>query len=82
MRAAIQSAREWANPNPIVTTANESQENVPIGTVVEFLTNEIAKQKSAPEDFLDQWNDNHQPQESGRRSLSSRRLAGRKRLRD
>jgi hypothetical protein len=31
---------------------------------VEFLVDEIAKQESAPEDFLDQWNDNDQPQKT------------------
>ena len=31
---------------------------------VEFFVKKIAKQESAPEDFLDQWNDNDQPQKT------------------
>lgn len=34
------------------------------GYFVESFTCEIAKQESAPEDFLDQWNDHHQSQEA------------------
>ena len=62
---------------PTSPTPNESHENVPNGTLVELLVDEVAEEKSAPENLLDQRDDDHEPQRSAATpSPSRRRLAG------